>query len=77
MTLKFFFPVLFCVCVGQNVVDPGTPVGNGLTEEAAKQLGLKPGTRVATSIIDAHAGGVGLMGCNAENISKDFSSRLG
>ncbi|XP_034241342.1 FGGY carbohydrate kinase domain-containing protein [Thrips palmi] len=62
--------------IGQEVLDPGTPVGSGLTENAAKELGLKPGTKVATSIIDAHAGGVGLMGCNAENISKDFSSKL-
>lgn len=59
------------------MLDPGTPVGSGLTEDAAKELGLKPGTRVATSLIDAHAGGVGLMGCNANNINEDFTSRLG
>lgn len=62
--------------IGQEVLDPGTPVGSGLNENAAKKLGLQPGTKVATSIIDAHAGGVGLMGCNAENISKDFTTRL-
>ncbi|KAK3919548.1 FGGY carbohydrate kinase domain-containing protein [Frankliniella fusca] len=62
--------------IGNDVLDPGTPVGKGLSDSAAKQLGLKPGTKVATSIIDAHAGGVGLMGCNAEKINTDFTSRL-
>ncbi|XP_026284849.1 FGGY carbohydrate kinase domain-containing protein [Frankliniella occidentalis] len=62
--------------IGNEVLDPGTPVGKGLSDDAAAQLGLKPGIKVATSIIDAHAGGVGLMGCNAEKISTDFTSRL-
>ena len=56
---------------------PGAPCGEGLTQEAAKELGLLPGTAVGTSIVDAHAGGLGLLGCQAEGISNEFSSRLG
>ncbi|WEK49408.1 MAG: FGGY-family carbohydrate kinase [Candidatus Kaistia colombiensis] len=48
--------------IGTNVVDPGTPLGNGLTERAAQELGLRPGTPVGAAMIDAHAGGVGSIG---------------
>ncbi len=34
----------------------------GLTEDAAREMGLAAGTAVAVSIIDAHAGGLGLLG---------------
>ena len=34
-------------------------MGNGLTLQSANEMGLLPGTTVATSLIDAHAGGVG------------------
>lgn len=44
---------------GKQVLPPGTPLGNGLTPEAAKDLGLPSGIAVATSLIDAHAGGLG------------------
>ena len=44
---------------GQEVVAPGSPCGQGLTAEAAREMGLLPGTPVAASIIDAHAGGLG------------------
>lgn len=49
--------------IGNKVQIPGEPCKNGLTQEAAKELGLLPGISVATSIIDAHAGGIGLLGC--------------
>ncbi len=48
--------------IGQNIVDPGTPLAKGLTAEAAEAMGLKAGTAVAAGMIDAHAGGVGTVG---------------
>ncbi|RZC42847.1 FGGY carbohydrate kinase domain-containing protein, partial [Asbolus verrucosus] len=63
--------------IGSKVLPPGTPVGDGLSKTTAEELGLKVGTPVGTSIIDAHAGGLGLVGCRAPNIDSDFSTRLG
>ncbi len=37
-----------------------------LSAESAEQLGLRPGTPVATGIIDAHAGGLALLGAAPE-----------
>ncbi|MEM7565893.1 MAG: FGGY-family carbohydrate kinase [Pseudomonadota bacterium] len=48
--------------IGSRVAAPGTPLGNGLTEAAAKALGLALGTPVAAGLIDAHAGGLGTVG---------------
>lgn len=48
--------------IGTEIVDPGQPLGAGLTAEAARELGLNPGTSVAAGLIDAHAGGVGSVG---------------
>ena len=50
--------------IGQTIVDPGTPLGAGLTAEAAAELGLRTGTPVATGVIDAHAGGIGTVGAD-------------
>lgn len=50
------------VRIGQRVVEPGTPVGNGLTDRAADELGLAAGTPVGAGMIDAHAGGIGTVG---------------
>ena len=50
------------VRIGQRVVDPGTPLGSGLTQAAAADLGLRVGTAVAAGMIDAHAGGIGTVG---------------
>ncbi|MDQ0322718.1 D-ribulokinase [Pararhizobium capsulatum DSM 1112] len=48
--------------IGTDIVEPGTPLGEGLTTAAAEAMGLKPGTAVAAGMIDAHAGGIGTVG---------------
>ncbi|KAM7287019.1 FGGY carbohydrate kinase domain-containing protein [Ixodes scapularis] len=63
--------------IGTKFYAPGAPCGKGLSVEAGIQLGLKAGTPVATSIIDGHAGGLGLLGCEADKeFAKSFSRRL-
>lgn len=52
--------------IGTEVLDPGTPLGAGLTETAAEELGLRPGTPVGAGLIDAHAGGVGTVGVGGD-----------
>ena len=54
------------VRIGQTVVDPGTPLGSGLTADAAAALGLHIGTPVATGMIDAHAGGIATVGADGQ-----------
>ena len=49
----------FLSSTGNKVLVPGEPVGNGLSDIAAKELGLFVGTAVGTGMIDAHAGGLG------------------
>jgi len=48
--------------IGTTIRPMGEPVGSGLTPEAAQDLGLEAGVAVGVSIIDAHAGGLGLLG---------------
>lgn len=48
--------------IGQHIVEPGTPIGSGLTQRAAEELGLPAGTPVGAGMIDAHAGGIGTVG---------------
>ncbi|XP_056149938.1 FGGY carbohydrate kinase domain-containing protein isoform X2 [Lampris incognitus] len=52
--------------IGNLTCPPGTPVGEGLTQEAATDLGLDPGTAVGASLIDAHAGGLGVIGADVK-----------
>lgn len=52
--------------IGTEVLDPGTPLGAGLTETAAEELGLRPGAPVGAGLIDAHAGGVGTVGVGGD-----------
>lgn len=55
------FTIKLCIFCdpGSVTCPPGSPLGDGLTQEAAADLGLNPGTAVAASLIDAHAGGLG------------------
>jgi FGGY-family pentulose kinase len=48
--------------IGTEIVAPGTPLGEGLSAEAALAMGLHPGTAIAAGMIDAHAGGIGTVG---------------
>jgi D-ribulokinase len=50
--------------IGLRVVVPGSPMGSGLTEQSASELGLVPGTPVGAGMIDAHAGGIGTVGAS-------------
>ena len=57
--LPFYMPLCPGSLPGLDVQGPGAPCGSGLTEEAARELGLNVGTPVATSLIDTHAGSIG------------------
>ncbi|MRT14258.1 ribulokinase [Enterobacteriaceae bacterium RIT711] len=50
------------VRIGQEIKEPGTPCGQGLSAAAADEMGLPVGTPVAIGMIDAHAGGIGTAG---------------
>ncbi len=52
--------------IGQSVVHPGTALGSGLNEAAAKAMGLRPGIAVAAGLIDAHAGGIGTVAAGGD-----------
>uniref|UniRef100_A0A669BDJ9 FGGY carbohydrate kinase domain-containing protein n=3 Tax=Oreochromis niloticus TaxID=8128 RepID=A0A669BDJ9_ORENI len=52
--------------IGSVTSPPGSPLGDGLTQEAAADLGLDPGTAVGASLIDAHAGGLGVIGADVK-----------
>ena len=54
---------------------PGLPQGQGLSEKAAQDLGLQVGTAVSASLIDAHAGVLGLLACRIPTVP--IHQRLG
>lgn len=63
--------------IGGEIVEPGTPLGRGLSEAAAAELGLKPGIAVGAALIDAHAGGIGSVGGRLGNGPVSVTERLG
>ncbi|XP_014245143.1 FGGY carbohydrate kinase domain-containing protein isoform X2 [Cimex lectularius] len=62
--------------IGQVIKTPGEPCEDGLSKNIAEELNLIPGIAVGTSIIDAHAGGLGLIGCKVDNNPIDLTTRL-
>lgn len=56
---------------------PGDLIDQGLSAKAASELGLLKGTAVGTSLIDAHAGGLGMIGCSVPGSSPNVQTRLG
>jgi FGGY-family pentulose kinase len=52
--------------IGRTVQPIGQPVGGGLTARAAEELGLSEGVAVGVSVIDAHAGGIGMLGAQLD-----------
>lgn len=62
-----FFSLFIFYLLGSGATSAGEPVGKGLTETAAAELGLWEGMPVGTSLIDAHAGGLGKSDCQIIN----------
>ena len=62
--------------IGTEMLEPGAPLGRGLTPQAAADLGLAPGTPVAAALIDAHAGGVGTLGAAIAGTGPELGARL-
>ncbi len=63
--------------IGADIADVGQPQGKGLSALAADELGLITGTPVGVSMIDAHAGGIGVLGAQVDTEeSIDFDQRL-
>jgi FGGY-family pentulose kinase len=61
--------------IGTRVRPMGEQIA-GLSARAAAELGLAAGTAVGVSIIDAHAGGLGLLGAALNEEAVDFDRRL-
>ncbi|MEW4452993.1 FGGY-family carbohydrate kinase [Bremerella sp. JC817] len=57
--------------IGQRVRPMGEAIGQGISPQAATDLRLPEGTAVGVSIIDAHAGGIGMIGANLEGRALD------
>jgi FGGY-family pentulose kinase len=63
--------------IGSDVKMMGEPLGHGLTQRAAGEMGLIAGTAVSVSIIDAHAGTLGTLGATGVSGEvADFNRRI-
>ncbi|KAK3607536.1 hypothetical protein CHS0354_025791 [Potamilus streckersoni] len=52
--------------IGQDIKSQGEACGAGICREVAAEMGLCPGTSVAVSMVDAHCGTLGCLGCMTE-----------
>ena len=59
--------------IGRDIRPQGECAGV-LSQKSAEELGLAPGIPVAVSIIDAHAGGLGLLGMAIDGVSPSFET---
>jgi FGGY-family pentulose kinase len=62
--------------IGTHIKLPGQPVGEGLSKKAAGELELPAGTPVGVGMIDAHAGGLGLLGIQVDDESINLEYHL-
>jgi D-ribulokinase len=62
--------------IGARPAPPGSPLGRGLTAEAAANMALRAGTPVGAGLIDAHAGAAGTLGARNGASRADPRRRL-
>ncbi|KFB47153.1 AGAP005956-PA-like protein [Anopheles sinensis] len=62
--------------IGARVLNPGTLIEGGLSEKASRELGLRVGTAVASSMIDAHAGALALLGCHGPGDESKLTTKM-
>ena len=62
--------------IGITMKFPGDSIEGGLSKKAAEEFGLLAGTPVGASIIDAHAGALGMLGCQSANSKDEITSKL-
>mmetsp|Transcript_10718 Transcript_10718/g.21538 ORF Transcript_10718/g.21538 Transcript_10718/m.21538 type:complete len:568 (-) Transcript_10718:1041-2744(-) len=63
--------------IGSQIGKPGEMIHSGLTKDASLKLGgLRLETAVAVSAVDAHAGGIGLMGATCHELGDAVQQRL-
>ncbi|MCG7361056.1 FGGY-family carbohydrate kinase [Roseomonas sp. ACRSG] len=62
--------------IGTEILPVGHPIPGGLSATAATELGLPAGIPVGTSAIDAHAGGLGVIGAAMDGQAPDEQALL-
>jgi FGGY-family pentulose kinase len=62
--------------IGTEILPVGQPIPGGLSAMAAAELGLPAGIPVGTSAIDAHAGGLGVIGASLDGVAPDAPALL-